>query len=150
MSRIPAAVNRLENGHDTEPNDCAIVSIGCYLGIPYTDVIRTAARVVDHGGRNGLTLPVMRRIATLFDAPLITKREFDPEDSYGIVVALPRGGIPHASVVRSGLVLDRLTVWEWTDWLRHYIPARKRKDGRSVPWTAEWAATRCLLLVVKE
>lgn len=132
----PADVNRLEGGHETERADCAIIALGVYLGVPYTDVIRVAARVVEDGGRHGLTRRTMRRIASLFDAPLRVRKRFDPDDSYGIVwAAKPKLSDPdHCAVLRAGLVLDRLTVWEWTDWLA---------DQRVT-------AAECVLLVVKE
>lgn len=111
--RLPAVINRLENGHETETADCALIALGNYLDIPYTDVIRAAARVVEDGGRSGLTLPVIKRIAKLFNAPLRVLNTFDPEEAYGI--ALVPG---HAAVLRNGMVMDRLLVFEWADWLQ--------------------------------
>lgn len=131
----PADVNRLENGHDTEWADCAIISLGVYLGVPYTDVIRVAARVVEDGGRHGLTRRTLKKIAALFEAPLRVRKTFDPDESYGIVWATkPAETSDHCAVLRNGLVLDRLTVWEWADWLA---------DQRVT-------AAECVLLVVKE
>lgn len=118
--RLPAEVNRLEPGHDAEPNDCAILSLAIYLGVPYPDIIRIAARVIDHGGKQGLPLATIKQIAALCDAPLRLRRAFDPDDDYGIVWVEWRKRLEaHSAVLRNGLVLDRNAVWEWATWIAH-------------------------------
>ena len=114
----PADVNRLEAGHDTETADCAIIAIGVYLGVPYTDIIRIAARVVEDGGRNGLSRPALLQIARMCQAPLRVRRTFDPDESYGIVWSEPRKAArAHCAVLKWGQVLDRRDVWPWDAWL---------------------------------
>lgn len=124
-----AAVNRLvKNVHDINPGDCGLVSLSTYLNVSYTDIIRIAARVQEDGGKNGLHLAAMKRIAELCGSPLKVKRNFDPDEDYGIVwIWRKRSRIAHAAVLRNGLVLDRDTVWEWLDWVADQTPKPKGK-----------------------
>lgn len=141
---MPASVNRLESGHPSEPNDCAITSLANYLGIDYTDVIRVASRVTPDGGKTGLTVRSIRRIAALCGQPLTIRRTFDPDESYGIVVVQWRGhNEAHAAVLREGWVQDRNLVYTWHDWtatMRQMVNTAKGKP-REIGW---------LLLVVRE
>jgi len=141
---MPASVNRLESGHPSEPNDCAITSLANYLGIDYTDVIRVASRVTPDGGKTGLTVRAIRRIAALCGQPLTIRRTFDPDESYGIVVVQWRGhNEAHAAVLREGWVQDRNLVYTWHDWtatMRQMVKTAKGKP-REIGW---------LLLVVRE
>lgn len=143
--KFPAAVNRLEVGHVAEPNDCAILAIANYLGLDYTDVIRTAARVIADGGKTGLTVRAIRMIAKLFGAALTIRSAFDPDETYGIVVLCWRGhGEAHAAVLREGWVQDRNKVYEWDDWLEHMRPlGGKTRRGK-------FRALTSRVLVVKE
>lgn len=132
---MPADILRVEPGHESETADCAIVSLSVYLGVPYTDVIRIAARVVEDGGRHGLVMPVVRRIAALLNAPLRMRRSFDPDETFGIVWVEPKKSKQaHCAVLRWGQVLDRSVLWPWDKWL----VAQKAKAGD------------CVLLVAKE
>ena len=108
MSAAP--VNRLHAGQ--EPNDCAICSLACYLGVPYTEVIR-AVTLADRRamGRDGLWRKTMIRVAARLGTKLV-KRKVNPEDGYGILA-----GPFHAAVLREGFVLDRDTVWPLDAWL---------------------------------
>lgn len=127
----PAMVNRLEAGHAAEPNDCAILALANYLGLDYTDVIRIAARLVDDGGKSGLTYRTIRRIASLCGTPMRMVRVFDPEDAYGIVLVQWRGhNEAHAAVLREGWVQDRNLVYAWDDWLEHMRQLVKTPSGR--------------------
>lgn len=107
---MPAAVNRLESGYPDEP-DCGLVALSVYLGIGYPEVLRAVAKLDRKQGRGGLWRRTMIRVAAALGHTL--KRRKLTEDSYGILVTLD-----HAAVVRAGLVLDRLTVWEVDDWCR--------------------------------
>lgn len=109
----PAAVNRLDNGHDAELSDCAICSLACYLGIAYPEILR-AATLIDkrHMGRTGLTVRAIRKVAEAFGVTLVRKRTVDWDEDYALVVTPT-----HAAVLRNGLILDRLQVWEWEPWL---------------------------------
>jgi hypothetical protein len=127
--RLAASVNRLENGHDAESADCAIISLGCYLGIPYPEMLRAATLSDKDAGRDGLTVRTIKRMAASYGAALVHLRRFDPDEDYGLVVTPD-----HCAVLRNGLVFDRLTVWEWADWL-----VNQRIE-----------ASQCVLLVVKE
>jgi len=141
---MPATVNILEAGHVSEPNDCAILSLSAYLGIPYTDVIRIAARLVEDGGKGGLTLRTMRRIADLCGSPLTIRRTFDPAESYGIVFVQWRGHHEgHAAMLREGHVADRNALWEWDDWHAHMAQLVVTKTGKPRTMT-------CRLLVATE
>ena len=112
---MPASdVNRLEAGRDDEMGDCAIVAMCAYLGLSYTEVIRAATIHDDDMGRLGLWRKTIQRIAATFGEPLLIRRQFDWDEDYGILC-----GSGHAAVLRNGLVLDRLTVWEWRDWLAY-------------------------------
>jgi hypothetical protein len=124
-----AAVNRLDNGHDAEKADCAMISLAAYIGASYTEAIRAAMLVDKNGGREGLTVAKIRKMARLFGVELVKLRKFDPDEDYGLIVTPD-----HAAVLRNGLVLDRLTVWEWADWL---------VDQKV-------SASDCVLYVVKE
>lgn len=141
---MPASVNRLEPGHPSEPNDCAITSLANYLGIDYTDVIRVASRVTPDGGKTGLTVRSIRRIAALCGQPLTIRRTFDPDESYGIVVVQWRGhNEAHAAVLREGWVQDRNLVYTWHDWTATMRQMVKTSKGRP-------RAMGGLLLVVKD
>lgn len=109
----PAAVNRLESGHDAERADCAILSLGAYLGIPWPEVLR-AVTVIDkrHMGREGLTRRATVKIAAAFGVRIAAKRVIDWDEDYGLLFTPD-----HCAVLRNGLVMDRATVWEWADWL---------------------------------
>ena len=65
-----ASVNRLEQGHDSERGDCAIISLGCLLGISYTEVLRAAAFADKDGGRDGLTVRSIKKIAKNYGVTL--------------------------------------------------------------------------------
>ena len=107
---MAAIVNQLENGHPHEPGDCAIVALAVYLQVPYTEILRRASVRDSAKGRRGLWPTTMQKIAADFGRTL-TRAKLT-EDSYGVIV------VPgHAAVVRAGLVLDRLTVWDVDDWL---------------------------------
>jgi hypothetical protein len=105
-----APVNRLHAGQ--EPNDCAVCSLACYLGVSYTEVIR-AVTLADRRamGRDGLWRKTMVRVAARLGVKLL-KRRPHPEDGYGIICAPA-----HAAVLREGFVLDRDTVWPLDAWL---------------------------------
>lgn len=107
-----AAVNRLDSGHDAERADCAIIALAAYLGASYTEMLRAATLVDKHYGRDGITVRVLKKMAGVFGVTLARKRSFDPDEDYGVIFTPD-----HAAVLRNGLVLDRLTVWEWADWL---------------------------------
>jgi hypothetical protein len=141
----PARVNRLEVGHVSEPNDCAITALANYLGLDYTDVIRLAARLTDDGGKGGLTVRTIRQIAALCGAALTIRSVFDPEEAYGIVILQWSGHREaHAAVLREGWVQDRNLVYDWDDWLAHMRPIVKpRRSGKPRALTSR-------LLVVKE
>jgi hypothetical protein len=115
---MPAEILRVEPGHESERADCAIVSLSVYLDVPYTDVIRVAARVVEDGGRHGLVMPVVKRIARLCGAPLRVSRRFDADEAFGIVwVEREKDPTAHCAVLRWGQVLDRAVLWPWDAWL---------------------------------
>lgn len=125
-----AAVNRLEPGHDSERADCGMVALSVYLeNVSYPECIRAATIMDRHLGRDGLWRKTLVRMAAGFGVTLMIRRRFDPDEAYGIVVS-PH----HAAVLRNGLVLDRLSVWEWADWLAH----------------EQTVLSQCVLLVVKE
>lgn len=124
-----AAVNRLEAGHEAERADCAIVSLGVLLGIPYTEMLRAATMVDSKCGREGLTTAAIKKMAAAFGVELVKKRKPDWDEDYGL--ALTHN---HCAVLRNGLVFDRLNVWEFADWLL---------DQKTT-------AADCALLVVKE
>jgi len=105
-----AAVNRLEAGYPGDP-DCGLVALSVYLGVSYTDVLRAVTTLDRRQGRNGLWRRTMVRVAAALGYTL--KRRTPDEEAYGILVTAD-----HAAVLRGGLVLDRLTVWELDDWLR--------------------------------
>lgn len=105
-------VNRLEAGHDAETADCAIVSVGVLIGVPYTEMLRAATLTDAHMGRDGLTVRNIKRMAKQCGVTLVKKREPDWDEDYGLIVTQD-----HCAVLRNGLVLDRLMVWEWSDWL---------------------------------
>ena len=105
-------VNRLEAGHEAEHADCAIVSLGVLLGVPYTEMLRAATLVDSHHGRDGMTVRNIRKMAEVFKVKLARKRKPDFDEDYGLIVTQD-----HCAVLRNGLVLDRLMVWEWADWL---------------------------------
>jgi hypothetical protein len=109
---MPAPVNHLESGHDTEPGDCALVALGCYLGVTYPEVIRAAARFDRQRGRDGLTIPVIKKMARSFGVALGRKRPFTWATDYGLLITPD-----HAAVLRNGLVLDRSTARPWKVWL---------------------------------
>lgn len=141
---MPASVNRLEVGHASEPNDCAITSLANYLGVDYTDVIRIAARVTPDGGKTGLTVRAIRRIAALCGQPLTIRRTFEPDEAYGIVVVQWRGHREaHAAVLREGWVQDRNLVYTWHDWTATMRQMVKTPTGKP-------RAMGGLLLVVHE
>jgi hypothetical protein len=141
---MPASVNRLETGHVSEPNDCAITSLANYLGIDYTDVIRVAARITPDGGKTGLTVRSIRRIAALCGQPLAIRRAFDPDEAYGIVlVQWHRYHEAHAAVLREGWVQDRNLVYRWDDWTATMRQMVKTSKGTPRAMTG-------LLLVVQE
>lgn len=126
----PADVNRLEIGHVDEPNDCAITALSAYLGIDYTDVIRIAARVTQDGGKHGLALHSIRKIAALCGTTLTVRRVFAPEDAYGIVMVTWKGHHEgHAAMLREGHVADRNMLWDWADWHAHMGNLVKKRDG---------------------
>lgn len=122
-------VNELDPGHPDEKGDCGMVALKVYLGIPYTSALRAATLLDSEQGRNGLWTRTMQRIAHEHGTRLVQRRRFDWDEDYGLIVA-PR----HAAVLRNGLVLDRMTVWEWPAWLA--------EQGAE--------AEDCLLLVAKE
>lgn len=107
-----ASVNHLETGHRDEPGDCAMVALAVYLGLPYTDVLRAVAALDQQQGKAGLKRRTIQRVGAALGVPLSIRSKFTPQD-YGIIVSLD-----HAAVLRSGLVLDRLAVWDWPHWLR--------------------------------
>lgn len=140
---FPALVNRIEPDNPDEPHDCALRSLQVYLGVPVTDVIRIAARVIDHGGKHGLPVDVIKRIAAMFGAPLVEQREFDPDESYGIVlVAWRKRRTLHAAILRNGLVFDRQTVWPWDAWHADQARSVRTKTGAIVPMTARLLVAR--------
>ena len=141
--RVPALVNHVEPDNPREPYDCAIRALACYSGETCADVIRVAARVVKDGGKNGLTVPAILRIAALADMPLRVRRTFDPHEDYGIVVVGWKGlKDRHAAVLRDGIVIDRQTVWPWDAW--HNRQTRNGKTSAGVAPIVAW------LLVAKE
>ena len=129
---MPASVNRLEVGHAAEPNDCAITSLANYLGLDYTDIIRFAALVTDDGGKAGLTVRSIRKIAALCGQPLTIRRTFDPDEAYGTAVVQWRGhNEAHAAVRREGWVQDRNLVYSWHDWTATMRQMVKTSRGKS-------------------
>lgn len=141
---MPASVNILEAGHVAEPNDCAILALAAYLGIPYTDVIRIASRLTEDGGKSGLTLRVIRRISDLCGTPLTIRSAFDPDADYGILFVTWRGhGEGHAALLREGHVADRNALWDWDDWHAHMATLVQTPTGRS-------RKVLCRLLVARE
>lgn len=126
---MPAVdVNELDPGHPDESGDCCMVALKVYLGIKYTEALRSATRLDDEQGRKGLWTRTVQRIAHEHGHTLTRRRKIDWEEDYGIVLT-PR----HAAVLRNGLVLDRMTVWEPEAWLKH--------------WQAD--ASDCTLLVAR-
>lgn len=121
-------VNELDPGHPDERGDCALVSLKVYLGIKYTEGLRAATVLDNEQGRKGLWTRTIQQIAQAHGHKLVKRRSFDWEDAYGIILAPT-----HAAVLRNGLVLDRMTVWEWSAWVK--------------AWNCE--PDDCILLVAK-
>lgn len=109
---MSSPVNRLEAGHDAETADCAIVSLGVLLGIPYTDMLRAVTLTDAHMGRDGLTTRNIKRVAKQCGVTLVKRRQPDWDEDYGLIMTQN-----HCAVLRNGLVFDRLMVWECADWL---------------------------------
>jgi len=110
---VPAAVvNYMQEGSRGE-GDCGIVALASYLGCAYTDVLRATTLVDRNMGKRGLWRRTMVRIAGVLGHSLKIRRRFDLAEDYGVLVT-PN----HAVVLRSGLVLDRLAVWDAEDYLR--------------------------------
>lgn len=105
-------VNELDPGHPDEKGDCALVALKVFLGIKYTEALRSATWLDKEQGRNGLWTRTIQRIAFEHGTKLVQRRKFDWDEAYGIILA-PK----HAAVLRNGLVLDRMEVWEWESWL---------------------------------
>ena len=83
------------------------------------------------GGKSGLTVRVIRRIAALCGTPLTILRAFEADEVYGIVLVQWRGhGEAHAAVLREGWVQDRNLVYTWDDWLEHMRQLVTTKSGR--------------------
>jgi hypothetical protein len=118
-----AVVNTLQPG--LEPHDCAICALAAYTGKSYTDVLRVAVAHDEAGARKGLHTRAIKRVAAELGVPVVTRRRFNPEQAYGIVLS-PN----HAAVVRRGLVLDRDQVFPWAEW-------RKVRKGRVLLLAAE-------------
>lgn len=107
--KAPAAVNRLVAMR--EENDCAIVALSAYLGVSYEDVLRVVTVTDRKQGKQGLWTRTLIRIASRLGFRL-RKRAVDLEHGYGLL-RLP----DHAVVLRNGLVLDGLSVWEADEYL---------------------------------
>jgi hypothetical protein len=103
-------VIRLENGYDDEP-DCAIVALTVYLGAAYADVIRAVTATDRSKGRDGLSRRGLVKVASKLGHTL-RKRQLDPEEGMGIIVAPS-----HAAVLMDGRVIDRLSIWPLDGWL---------------------------------
>lgn len=121
-------INELDPGHPDERGDCCMVALKVYLGIPYTETLRSATRLDNEQGRKGLWTRTVQQIAAEHGHKLTKRKRIDWDEDYGIVLT-PR----HAAVLRSGLVFDRLTVWPPEAWLK--------------AWECE--AEDCVLLVAR-
>ena len=117
------AVNHLTQG--LEPNDCVVVALHCYLGVPYTEILRLAVYHDTKGGRQGFWMRTIGKMAAALGQPL-KRRKLTP-DSYGIIHVSG-----HAAVVRKTLVLDRDEVLDVGLWLRKH-----RRDSQVWVLTAE-------------
>lgn len=107
-------VNELDPGHPDESGDCCLVALKVYLGIKYTEALRSATRLDDEQGRKGLWTRTVQRIAHEHGHRLVRQRRaIDWDEDYGIVMSPT-----HAAVLRDGLVLDRMTVWEPDAWCK--------------------------------
>jgi hypothetical protein len=126
-----ADVNHLIAGYET---DCGIVALSVYLGVSYPDVVRAAALIDRRAGLHGLWRTTAMQVAAALGMPLARHRRFDPDDAYGVIVTGDVRDADHAGVLRNGLVLDRLAVWDLTDWLKYH----------------KATLAKCSLLVVKE
>lgn len=111
---MPAEINRLQAGRDDE-GDCGVTALSCYLGVSYNEVLRAASVVDREQGRGGLWRRTMQRVAAHLGHPLVQRRTFDPDASYGVVATHE-----HAAVLREGWVLDRDTLWPWEAWATHH------------------------------
>jgi hypothetical protein len=100
-----------------EPCDCAIAVLATYLGLPYEDVLRAAARAVrDYDGQRGLLVAEIQAVAKALGHPLRRRATVDTDEDYGIVEFSD-----HVAVLWHGLVYDpdgRL--WEADDYCAHY------------------------------
>ncbi len=113
-------------------DDCAITALSRYLGLAYADVLQQAIliqqkAIVCNGTMiEGLSCAQIRRVAAALGTPLVVKRIFDPDDSYGIVVVYD-----HALVLRNGLAFDADgRVWDWDEWHASYQASKKTKWQR--------------------
>ncbi len=113
-----AAVLRIETS--TLEDDCAVLALARYLGLPYLEVLQ-AACLLTQQPLNGLTTRQMKAVAQTLGTPLKVTRTFDPDDTYGIVLLED-----HCAVLRNGLVFEYdATVWDWDIWLPRHQRLRK-------------------------
>lgn len=113
---MPAVdINEMDQGHPDERGDCCLVALKAYLGIPYTESLRSAAFLDPDQGRKGLWTRTIQKVAARHGHKLVRRKAFDWDEDYGIILAPT-----HAAVLRNGLVIDRWTVWPPEVWCKHW------------------------------
>src|SRR3990167_2333779 len=119
-----AAVLKIETS--TLEDDCAVLALARYLGLPYLEVLQ-AACLLTKQPLNGLTTRQMKEVALTLGTPLKVVKKFDTDDTYGIVLLED-----HCAVLRNGLVFEYdATVWDWDIWLPRHLKVTKGKAEQS-------------------
>lgn len=114
---MPATViNRFPQLVDSrlaETGDCAIWCLSVYLGLPYTEVLRTVTTIDKRNkGRTGLWTRQIKQVARLMGTRLIKRPRVDLEEDYGILLLAN-----HVAVLRNGLVFEvNGDIWDATDY----------------------------------
>ncbi len=114
-----AAVLKIETS--TLEDDCAVLALARYLGLPYLEVLQTAC-LLTRQPLNGLTTKQMKAVALTLGTRLKVVRTFDPNTTYGIVLLED-----HCAVLWNGLVFEYdATVLKWEVWLPLHLTVNKK------------------------
>lgn len=98
-----------------ERADCAICAMAMYSGHSYEDVLREVVLVDPRWhGRKGLSDHQVRKVMRTLGVPVRYRSRVDLDEDYGMLRFSD-----HLALIRNGLLIDGLTLWEIEDWRRH-------------------------------
>lgn len=128
------------HAHLDRENDCAIWALAALTGEQYEDVLIAAAQEDHLGGKRGLHVTQIQRIAAKLGMPLKLKKkniDFDEEVGLLSVWLLYEGGKKegHVCVLKRGQVIDSIGGISVTDHEVYCHPSKCIVHGLLVPIT---------------